>query len=673
MSVNEKIMIKGYNEILDYISKLMAKYNNVNLDLAEIKANCEVNNFFKISEKYDHLKYLQSMPEAFTENNPDYKNEISLDNFIIKIVYQDDKLTEALDGTDSKNIINRSKNFMNYVEEKKNEHQKNKIKKEITSAIGKNTKNRNNSKKINAKRNDITKTDATTGTNTSKDKNKNRKKPVIGRPVRLHFRLDTFNNVKGVIYQFGLRIANKNVKTLSEVKNCIDKFKADLNSYSYKEIHEIITFHPVKVLNPNIPSNSSIDIKLHTNSTTIKNGFWLYYFIIFQDNKDMVISDPFSLMSYKQLQKRKGSSFLERHKALMIEKQKSLYPYYFKSMFSFDEGTNSYKLKETFNFGINFYQKKGIKESNKNSGDNLDMKEDKTISNNNENYCGSDEVMKDLMLFNPTLSDIQLDNILSTNETNDMNLLEQNIIGYNNNQVAINNNINSQNKINNNESNNDEINNNLDENMVDINSNNESDNDEINNNLNENMINLSRNSIQQKNEYPSPSPSQTSSLLSSPIQMPSIPSPPNGSIDDFQNHENLNNYSFDNNDLNTQKDYMISKYFKYFDLLEEKNHSEVILNEIDELYEHHIQCFYNNLSTTKDKFYGNYLISNINYLFQKRFEFSQYFEELDKKIENIFIDIKEAKDNTFNGVHNYNRDDTLIPAVNYNEYLIDKY
>ncbi|KAG4104898.1 hypothetical protein H8356DRAFT_1635170 [Neocallimastix lanati (nom. inval.)] len=653
----EEVKIGRSLRILDYLSEFMEKYDNVNLDLAEIKTNCEVKNFVKISKKYDHIKYFQNMLNSFTEKSPDNKNEISLNNFIKKIVYQDDKLANTVDETDSKNI-------KNYIDKKKNEHKKIKIKKEITSAIKKNINIMNKTKKVNA--------------TTSQDKDKNRKKAVIGRPVRLHFNIDSFNNVKGEIYQFGLRIANKNVETLAEVKNCINRFKANLKYYSYKEIKEIVTLCPVKVLNPKIPFNSYIDIKLNTNSTTIRNGFWLYYFIIFKDDEEMLVSDPFSLMSYKQLHKRRECSFLERHKAYMMNGKESLYPYYFESMFSFDEDTKSYKLKRTFNFGINFYHKKGAEESNNSSRNNLDvkednknyrndlvMKEDKKIYDNNENYRGSDEVMKDLISLNPTLGDIQLDNVLSTNETLYLDILKQNIIRNEKSKITTNNDINSQNEVNNNGSKNNKINNYLNEYMI---NNNESNNDELNNDvINDDIINLSRNSLKPKNAYPSPSHSSKSSLLSSPIRIPSVTlSPRSGSIDDFLYYRNLNNNSLTNESLNITKDYF---EFKYNLLLREKKIIERFLNEMNEIHKHYEKCFYNNRKTTKDKFYENYLINNLNYIYQKGYEFNQYNIEIEEKIRNIAIKINETGGNTFNAVYNYNQDDTFLPVLNNNEYL----
>jgi len=49
------------------------------------------------------------------------------------------------------------------------------------------------------------------------------------------------------------------------------------------------------------------------------------------------------------------------------------------------------------------------------------------------------------------------------------------------------------------------------------------------------------------------------------------------------------------------------------------------------LHNYYLQYFYNNINTTKDKFYKNYLITNLNFIFQKRLEFSQYFKKLKKK------------------------------------------
>jgi len=53
------------------------------------------------------------------------------------------------------------------------------------------------------------------------------------------------------------------------MKKCIDNLKANLNSYSYEEIQEIVTLHPVKVLKLDMLSNLYIDAILYTNGNTI--------------------------------------------------------------------------------------------------------------------------------------------------------------------------------------------------------------------------------------------------------------------------------------------------------------------------------------------------------------------------------------------------------------------
>jgi len=58
---NEKVIIERKIEILDLLSKFMEQYDDINLDFAKMKAVCEVKNFFKISEKYSHIGYLQNI------------------------------------------------------------------------------------------------------------------------------------------------------------------------------------------------------------------------------------------------------------------------------------------------------------------------------------------------------------------------------------------------------------------------------------------------------------------------------------------------------------------------------------------------------------------------------------------------------------------------------------
>ena len=102
MSGNDEVIKERVLRILNYLSEFMKKYDSANLDLAEIKTGCEVKNFFKISKKYDHVEYFQNMIQSFAEKKPDDKIEVGLRNFVKKIVYQDDKLIDAVGGTSSK-------------------------------------------------------------------------------------------------------------------------------------------------------------------------------------------------------------------------------------------------------------------------------------------------------------------------------------------------------------------------------------------------------------------------------------------------------------------------------------------------------------------------------------------------------------------------------------------
>ena len=102
MSGNDEVIKERVLRILNYLSEFMKKYDSANLDLAEIKTGCEVKNFFKISKKYDHVEYFQNMIQSFAEKKPEDEIKVGLGNFVKKIVYQDDKLTDAVGGTSSK-------------------------------------------------------------------------------------------------------------------------------------------------------------------------------------------------------------------------------------------------------------------------------------------------------------------------------------------------------------------------------------------------------------------------------------------------------------------------------------------------------------------------------------------------------------------------------------------
>jgi len=72
----------------------------------------------------------------------------------------------------------------------------------------------------------------------------------------------------------------------------------------------------------------------------------------------MLISEPFTLLSYKQLTKRKEKSFLKKQEEYMLNNEESIFPYYFESMFYYNTEDNQYKLKDTYTFGIKFFQER---------------------------------------------------------------------------------------------------------------------------------------------------------------------------------------------------------------------------------------------------------------------------------------------------------------------------
>ncbi|ORY42422.1 hypothetical protein LY90DRAFT_621920 [Neocallimastix californiae] len=113
--------------------------------------------------------------------------------------------------------------------------------------------------------------------------------------------------------------------------------------------------------------DSDIEIELQTNTIVIENEFWFYFLIVINnENQEVALSEPFTLISYKQLMKRKKKSFLQKQKIYMLNREGCIFPYYFESMFycSSEDGEdgedNQYKLKNTFTFGIKFFKERRI-------------------------------------------------------------------------------------------------------------------------------------------------------------------------------------------------------------------------------------------------------------------------------------------------------------------------
>jgi len=58
--------------------------------------------------------------------------------------------------------------------------------------------------------------------------------------------------------------------------------------------------------------DSNIGIEFRTNSTIIKPKFLFYFLMMIIENQEILVSEPFILMSYKELTKRKETSFLKK-------------------------------------------------------------------------------------------------------------------------------------------------------------------------------------------------------------------------------------------------------------------------------------------------------------------------------------------------------------------------
>ena len=75
-------------EILNYLSKFLDKYDKINYDFSNLMANCEIKNFIKLSNKYEHSKFIKDIPNVVKScGRFNYENEINLDSFIKKLVY----------------------------------------------------------------------------------------------------------------------------------------------------------------------------------------------------------------------------------------------------------------------------------------------------------------------------------------------------------------------------------------------------------------------------------------------------------------------------------------------------------------------------------------------------------------------------------------------------------
>ena len=68
--------------------------------------------------------------------------------------------------------------------------------------------------------------------------------------------------------------------------------------------------------------DSNIEIELQINTTFIENGIQFYSLIIINENQEITLSEPFTLISYKQLMKKKEKSFHKKQEDYMLNGDK---------------------------------------------------------------------------------------------------------------------------------------------------------------------------------------------------------------------------------------------------------------------------------------------------------------------------------------------------------------
>jgi hypothetical protein len=302
-------------EILNYLSTFLDRYDSINYDFANFTANCEIKNFIKLSNKYGHSKFIEDIPNVVRScGRFRYENKINLNSYIKKLVYKDDDIN--LEN-------NKETGAVNIVKEKLNERRKMKLEKSTKIAI----KMKNENKKKNGEE---------------------RKKRTIGKPVHLNIKFNEIRNMTGKIYQLGLRIGNKNTTTMKKLKQTFKnlKFEESIKNKNSEYINQYVNLKLVgEIDRNNVMDSNIVEVELQTNTTAIQNGFWFYFLIIVKENEEMLVSEPFTLLSYKQLTKRKEKSFLKKQEEYMINNEESIFPYYFESMFYYNVENDQYKTK----------------------------------------------------------------------------------------------------------------------------------------------------------------------------------------------------------------------------------------------------------------------------------------------------------------------------------------
>jgi len=370
-------------EILNYLSTFLDRYDSINYDFANFTANCEIKNFIKLSNKYGHSKFIEDIPNVVRScGRFRYENKINLNSYIKKLVYKDDDIN--LEN-------NKETEAVNIVKEKLNERRKMKLEKSTKIAI----KMKNENKKKNGEE---------------------RKKITIGKPVHLNIKFNDIRNMNGKIYQLGLRIGNKNTTTMKKLKQTFKnlKFEESIKNKNSEYINQYVNLKLVgEIDRNNVMDSNIVEVELQTNTTAIQNGFWFYFLIIVKENEEMLVSEPFTLLSYKQLTKRKEKSFLKKQEEYMINNEESIFPYYFESMFYYNVEDDQYKLKDTFTFGLNFCQeRRNANKYNENGISNSIISNSIMVKKyeNVELIKETEELVEDLKQFYPILSDISNEN-----------------------------------------------------------------------------------------------------------------------------------------------------------------------------------------------------------------------------------------------------------------------
>jgi len=379
-------------KILDSIYEYLVKRDSDDYENAGFEMRIRINNFIRINCNYKHLESIREIPEEFKKNKNNYQC-LKRNNLIKKVIYQDDKYHND-NGMNTEDIV----------------------------------KNRNSEEELRI-----------TNTTENEQENHPKKQFSIGKSVSLNINFDGSTTEEGTVFLVGIRVANKYIYNLKQVKECMEKKMEDLYEDVNKNAKELVDINPVTELpnnnfNSNNEDNSGFKINLKTNSTLIPNGFWVYFVVLVKESNVKLISDGFSLISYRQFNKRQkeekakdkaedkkqnkrqreekdknkeekqlkkrrkdekaenkaenkekklgeseNKSFFEKQKLLMKSSQENLYAYYFETLFYLDKD-RKYKMNNILDFRIKFYEESSTIQKNQRD-DKMQPDSEKSIYN----------------------------------------------------------------------------------------------------------------------------------------------------------------------------------------------------------------------------------------------------------------------------------------------------